>query len=92
MYSPFTGLIVHKLAATAFLLLCLVHIVVCRKKLGVRRWALLGGVMLAFGSGILSLIFAALPWVLALHKAVSMVCVCCLAIHIFAYRRALKGD
>lgn len=48
--------------------------------------------LLAFGSGILSLIFAALPWVLALHKAVSMVCVCCLAIHIFAYRRALKGD
>lgn len=35
---PFTGLIVHKLAATAFLLLCLVHIVVCRKS-----WASGGG-------------------------------------------------
>lgn len=89
---PFTGLIVHKLASAAFLLLCLVHAAVNRKKLGARRWALLGGVVLAFGSGILSLVFSALPWVLAVHKAVSITCVFFLAIHIFACRRALQGD
>lgn len=89
---PFTGLIVHKLASTVFLLLCLGHALVYRKKLGARRWALLGGVVLAFVSGVLSLVFAALPWVLALHKAMSISCVFFLAIHIFAYRRTFKGD
>ena len=52
----------------------------------------LGGVVLAFVSGVLSLVFATLPWVLALHKAVSISCVFFLAIHIFAYRRTFKGD
>lgn len=89
---PFTGLIVHKLASTVFLVLCLVHTVAYRRKLGARRWALLGGVALAFGTGVLSLIFATLPWVLAVHKAVSIACVFFLAIHIFAYRRGFKGD
>lgn len=89
---PFTGLIIHKLASTVFLLLCLVHVLVCRQKMGAWRWALLGGVALAFGSGVLSLVFAALPWVLAVHKAVSISCVFFLAIHIFAYRRGFKGD
>ncbi len=88
---PLTGLVVHKLASTVFLLLCLVHMAVSRKKPGARRWALLGGVLLAFVSGILSLIFAAVPWVLAVHKVVSITCVFFLAIHIFACRRGFKG-
>lgn len=32
---PFTGVVVHKLASTVFLLLCLVHTVASRKK----KWA-----------------------------------------------------
>lgn len=38
---PLTGLIVHKLASAAFLLLCLVHAAVYRRRLGPRRWVLL---------------------------------------------------
>lgn len=41
---PFTGVVVHKLASTVFLLLCLVHTVASRKKMGPRRWVLLGNV------------------------------------------------
>lgn len=91
---PLTGLIVHKLASTVFLLLCLVHVILYRKKLGTKRWALLGGILLAFGTGVLSLVFAELPLVLALHKAVSITCVFFLAIHIFvfAYRRLGKEN
>lgn len=89
---PFTGVIVHKLASTVFLLLCLVHVILYRKKIGPKRWAMLGGILLAFGTGILSLIFAQIPLVLALHKAVSITCVFFLAIHIFvfAWRRSLR--
>lgn len=91
---PLTGIIVHKLASTVFLLLCLVHVILYRKKLGAKRWALLGGILLAFGTGVLSLVFAELPLVLALHKAVSITCVFFLAIHIFvfAYRRLGKEN
>ena len=88
---PFTGVVVHKLASTVFLLLCLGHTVASRKKMGPRRWALLGAVVLAFVSGVLSLVFAAIPWVLALHKAISITCGFFLAIHIFAYRRGFRG-
>lgn len=34
---PLTGLIVHKLASAVFLLLCLVHAAVYRRRLGPRR-------------------------------------------------------
>lgn len=82
---PFTGVIVHKLASTVFLLLCLVHALVYRRRLGPKRWAMLGGILLAFGTGVLSLIFAEIPLVLALHKVVSITCVFFLAIHIFVF-------
>ena len=61
------------------------------QKNGPPRWALLGAVVLAFVSGVLSLVFATIPWVLALHKAISITCVFFLAIHIFAYRRGFRG-
>lgn len=82
---PLTGLIVHKLASAVFLPLCLVHAAVYRRRLGPRRWALLGGVVLAFGSGVLSLVLEELPLVLALHKVISITCVFFLAIHIFVF-------
>lgn len=89
---PFTGIIVHKLASTVFLLLCLAHTVCHRRRLGPRRWALLGGVVLAFASGIVSLVLASLPWVLAAHKVISIGCVFFLAIHIFVCHRTLRRN
>ena len=46
----------------------------------------------AFLSGILGLVWEELPWVLAVHKALSMACVFFLAIHIFVCRHGFKGD
>lgn len=85
---PFTGIVVHKLASTVFLLLCLVHAFARRRQAGPRRWALLAGVGLCFASGLAALLWAGLPWVLAIHKMLSMVCVFFVAIHIFVCRRA----
>lgn len=89
---PFTGVVVHKLASTVFLLLCGVHTAAARQTPGPRRWALLALVGAAFLSGVLGLVWEELPWVLAVHKALSMACVFFLAIHIFVCRHGFKGD
>ena len=88
--APLTGIIVHKLASVVFLLLCVAHAVVYRKKLGARRWGLLGMVLAAFVSGILGMVFDHVPVVLALHKAVSIVLVFFLAIHIFVFHKRMR--
>lgn len=86
---PLTGLIVHKMASALFLLLCAVHTVVYRKKLRARGLALAAVVLIAFVSGVFSLVFDGIPAVLALHKVVSLACVAALAVHIFCFHRRM---
>ena len=86
---PVTGVVVHKLAATVFLLLCAVHAVQLRKKLRGRSLAMLAVVALAFVSGLFSLIFSDLPLVLAAHKLISLACVAGLAVHVVRFHRRL---
>ena len=88
--APLTGLIVHKLASTLFLLLCIVHTIVYRKKLGAKRYLLLALVAAAFATGLFGLILDQYPLVLALHRAVSIGSVFFLAIHIFLFHRKLR--
>lgn len=88
--APLTGLIVHKLASTLFLLLCIVHTIVYRKKLGLKRLSVLGLVVLSFATGLFGLIFDQYPLVLALHRAISIAVVFFLAIHIFLFHRKLR--
>ena len=85
--APLTGVIIHKLASTLFLLLCLIHCIVYRKGMTGRRWLVLGGVFVAFASGICGMIFDEIPMILAFHKCISIVIVAALAIHIFVYRK-----
>lgn len=86
---PLTGLIVHKMASALFLLLCAVHTAVYRKKLRARGLALAAVVLIAFVSGVFSLVFDGIPAVLALHKIVSLTCVAALAVHIFCFHRRM---
>ena len=89
---PLTGVQLHKLASTLFLILTIVHTVVYRKKLGAKKYLLLGIVVVAFASGLFGMIFDQYPMILSLHKAVSIVSVFFLAIHIFVYHKQLhKG-
>lgn len=85
---PLTGIHVHKLASTLFLLLSVVHTVVCRKKLGGKKYLLLALVLLAFATGLLGMILDQYPLVL-LHRVISIGVVFFLAIHIFVYRKKL---
>lgn len=89
---PLTGLIVHKLASALFLLLCVVHTIANRERLGGRSFLLLGLVAIAFVSGILGMILEELPLLLALHKGISIVVVFFMAIHIFVYHRKMRRN
>ncbi|MBQ8627062.1 MAG: heme transporter CcmB [Agathobacter sp.] len=92
MMVPLTGIMVHKMASVFFLLLCLIHTFMYRKKMNGRLFLVLGIIVVAFLSGILGMIFEEIPMILALHKAISIVSVFFLAIHIFVYHKKIKNN
>lgn len=87
--APLTGVHVHKMASTLFLLLTIVHTIAYRRTLGAKKYLLLCTVVIAFASGLLGMIFMQIPGILLLHRAISIVSVFFLAIHIFVNRRCL---
>lgn len=84
---PITGIHVHKLSSVLFLLLCLVHTMKHRKKMGARKYVLLLVILAAFVSGLLGMIYEEYAIILALHKIISIVTVGILAIHVFVYHK-----
>ena len=88
--APITGIHIHKVASVFFLLLSFVHAIVYRKKLGLLRWLLLGMVLICFTSGLFGMILDHIPIILILHRAISIVMVFFLAIHIFAFHKKLR--
>ena len=87
---PLTGVHIHKLASVLFLLLSVVHTLVYRKKLGVKRWLLLGLVLISFATGLFGMIWDHIPLVLILHRCLSIALVFFLAIHIFVFHKKLR--
>ena len=87
---PLTGIHIHKMASVIFLLLCLVHTFVYRKKLGVTRWLLLVMIAVSFATGPVGMILDHIPVVLLFHRAVSIVLAIFLAIHIFVFHKKLR--
>ena len=87
---PLTGIHIHKMASVLFLLLNIVHTVTYRKKLGVKRWLLLGLILISFGTGLFGMILDHIPIVLILHRVVSIALVFFLAIHIFVFHKKIR--
>lgn len=87
---PLTGVHIHKLASVIFLLLSIIHTITYRKKLGMKRWLLLGLILVSFVSGLLGMILNHIPMILILHRCISIAVVFFLAIHIFAYHRRMR--
>lgn len=87
---PLTGIHIHKLASVVFLLLAIVHTFSYRKKLGIKRYLLLGLVVLCFLTGLFGMILDAYPLVLILHRVISIASVFFLAIHIFVFHKKLR--
>lgn len=86
---PVTGIIVHKLAALAFLILCVIHTFMERKNMNRYKYLLLAIVLIDFGSGILGMILKEMQWILGFHRVISIVSVGFLAIHLFVNRRKI---
>ncbi len=86
---PVTGIHIHKLASTLFLLLSILHTIVYRRSLGPKKWGLLGIVFVCFLTGIFGMILDQYPFVLQIHKVISIVSVFFLAIHIFVYHKRI---
>ena len=70
--APLTGIHIHKLASVLFLLLSIVHSIVYRKKLGVKRWLLFGLIMISFATGLFGIILDHFPIILILHRSISI--------------------
>ena len=87
---PLTGVQIHKLASVLFLLLSIVHTIVYRKKLGAKRWLLLGLIMISFATGLFGMILDQFPVILILHRCISIALVFFLAIHIFVFHKKLR--
>lgn len=87
---PLTGIHVHKLASTLFLLLTVVHTILYRKKLGAKRYGLLALVLVSFLTGLFGMIFDQYPLILILHRVLSIALVFFLAIHIFVFHKRMK--
>ena len=84
---PLTGVHIHKLASTLFLLLSMVHTITYRNKLGAKRYLLLVIIIVSFATGLFGMILDQFPIVLMLHRAISIALVFFLAIHIFVFHK-----
>ena len=87
---PLTGVHIHKLASVLFLLLSIVHTISYRKKLGTKRWLLLGLIVISFATGLFGMILDRSPIILILHRCISIALVFFLAIHIFVFHKKLS--
>ena len=86
---PITGIKIHKLASTLFLLLALIHVFMYRKKVDYKYILVVVLSIVSFILGILGLIMVNHPIVLILHRTISIVLVCLLAVHIYRFHRRL---
>ena len=80
---PITGIIVHKLASTLFLVLALIHVFIYRKRLDYKYILIIVLTIVSFVLGILGLVLVEYPIILTLHRIVSIVLIILLAIHIY---------
>ena len=88
LLQPLTESVIHKMAASVFLVLCVGHAIACRKKITRAGGALLGLLLLTFVSGVPALVQGGMAG--AIHGVLGILCLCALAAHGFARRRPLK--
>ena len=86
---PITGIIIHKLASTLFLVLALIHVFLYRKRLDYKYILVIVLTIVSFVLGILGLVMIEYPIVLTLHRTISIVLIILLAIHIYKFHRRL---
>ena len=86
---PITGIQIHKLASTLFLVLALIHVFLYIKRLDLKYILIIVLTIVSFVLGILGLVLVEYPIMLTLHRTVSIVLIILLAIHIYKFHRRL---
>ena len=86
---PITGIKVHKLCSTLFLVLTMIHFFTYRNRLNYMYYLIITLTIVSFVLGILGLIMIEYSIILVLHRTISIVLVCLLAIHIYKFHRRL---
>lgn len=86
---PITGVKVHKLCSTLFLVLTMIHFFTYRNRLNYMYYLIITLTIVSFVLGVLGLIMIEYPIILVLHRTISIVLVCLLAIHIYKFHRRL---
>lgn len=86
---PLTGIKIHKISSTLFLIFSLIHIVINRKRLGLKGYLFLCLILITFISGLFGMIIDEYSILVVLHKVLSIVVVFFLAIHIFIHYKIL---
>ena len=87
---PFTGISIHKLSSTLFLILSFIHLIIYSNKLNIRRILIMIMILICFITGILGMIFDLIPIILNIHKGLSILLVFFLAIHIYVYHKKMR--
>lgn len=86
---PITGVKVHKLCSTLFLVLTMIHFFTYRNRLNYMYYLIITLTIVSFVLGILGLIMVEHPIILILHRTVSIVLIILLAIHIYKFHRRI---
>jgi hypothetical protein len=85
---PITGVIIHKMAATFFLLLSIIHVIIYSKKMNLKRYLLLVMIIISFALGVMAFIYPDSLWE-STHVIISFFIMMFLAIHMFLCHRKL---
>lgn len=87
---PVTGIKIHKLASTLFLIFSFIHLIIYSNKLNLKRVLLMIMIVICFITGIFGMIFDSIEIVINMHKVLSVLLVFFLAIHIYVYHRKMR--
>lgn len=90
--APVTGIVIHKLAAAAFLLLSGIHMIVYRKKMHGKRWLLSILLLVSFLSGVFGLLFEQFPMLLKVHRTISIALAAFLAVHVSVFYKKFSAE
>ena len=84
-----TGIKIHKLASTLFLVFALIHMFVYRKRVDYKYILVIVLTVVSFVLGIVGLVLIEYPIVLILHRTISIVLIILLTIHIYRFHKRL---
>lgn len=86
LFVPLTGIHIHKVMGTFFLLFCIIHIIKTRRKFTLSKFYLLILVLVSFITGVFAYIYD-LEIIKSIHTILAILMIAFVGIHIYIYHR-----